>query len=157
MSHLARHFARNRTSALVAFAASILGCSSLAEDLCDAQCECEGCSDADYEDCVVGYDQDESAADRRDCLDLYDDLVACRDDTGVCRGADFETDCKPERGRLKNCVGDLHEGGGDGLCLSAIDCSGGKPFCGPAGSCVECISNADCGGGKKTCAGYKCK
>lgn len=156
MANPASKHAWTRAIAVLVCAASVVGCGSIAEDLCDAQCECEGCSDADYDDCVVGYEQDESAADRRDCLDLYDDLVTCRDDTGVCRGADFETDCKSERDRLKSCIGDLHEGGGGDVCLSAIDCGAGKPICGPGGSCVECVENADCGG-KKICSGFKCK
>lgn len=132
-----------------------LGCTSLEEDLCSAKCDCEGCSDADFDDCVADYDVVASRADRNGCLDLYDDLLACRDDTGVCRGADWDTDCNVERDRFESCNGKGPGGGGG--CFASSDCpGGGQPYCGPGGACVECLHDGQCDKGK-SCNSNKCE
>lgn len=79
-------------------------CSSVEEDICDAKCDCEGCSDASYDLCLSEQDSDFREADFRGCIDLYDDLAACEDQTGVCKGAHWETSCGPEKDRFKNCT-----------------------------------------------------
>ena len=84
--------------------AFVPGCGVSEEGLCDAECDCEGCSDADFDRCVNDYDGDYNRADRNGCPDLYDDFVSCRSDTYFCDGADFEDSCKVERERLKNCI-----------------------------------------------------
>jgi hypothetical protein len=87
-----------------------VGCDTEA-GLCDLKCDCEGCSDREYDDCLFGYEDDERAADREGCLDRYDDLVYCQDDTGRCSGNDFETSCGHERERLKDCIDDKPDKG----------------------------------------------
>lgn len=90
------------------FALFLLGsaasCTSLEEDLCSAECECKGCSDAAYDVCVNEHDADFRAADFRGCVDLYDEWLDCQDATAVCNGADWNTACKPEHDRFKNCT-----------------------------------------------------
>jgi hypothetical protein len=81
-------------------------CSSAEEDLCDLKCECEGCNEVGYEVCLNEHDEDFRRADFRGCGELYDDLIACEDQTGVCRGADWDTACGPEKDRFKNCTDD---------------------------------------------------
>lgn len=81
------------------------GCDT-ESSLCDFKCDCESCSDREYDDCLFSYDDQERDADREGCLDLYDDLVACQDDTARCSGRDFETDCGREKGSLKDCIDD---------------------------------------------------
>jgi len=91
--------------ALLATALFVVPACSTEESLCDDKCDCEGCSDRQYDDCVHDYESDERAADNRNCLDLYDDLVDCRADTGYCDGGyDWETDCGREKDRLKDCI-----------------------------------------------------
>jgi len=92
--------------ALLALSApvAITGCGPSAASLCDAKCDCEGCSAHDYDQCRLDADYDEDVAARRGCLDYYDDYIACQDATWICRGADWETSCKPERDRWKKCV-----------------------------------------------------
>jgi hypothetical protein len=53
---------------------------------------------------VNEHDADFRAADYRGCVDLYDELLDCEDETGVCRGADWESACGPEKDRFKNCA-----------------------------------------------------
>ncbi len=81
-------------------------CSSVEEDLCDAKCECQGCNENDYRNCLNDHDEDLRAADYRGCLDLYDAWIDCQDATAVCRGADWDTSCGHEHERLKNCTKD---------------------------------------------------
>jgi hypothetical protein len=84
----------------------VSACSTVEEDLCDAKCECEGCNDVSYDICVNEHDADFRNADFRGCLDLYDDWIDCQDETGVCKGADWDTSCGPEHDRFKNCTKD---------------------------------------------------
>ena len=80
------------------------GCGPLEEDLCDFKCDCEGCSDREYDDCVDHYDDDFRRADNSGCPELYDDWLACQDETGRCDGSDWEDSCKSEHERYKDCV-----------------------------------------------------
>jgi hypothetical protein len=79
-------------------------CSPIEADLCDAKCDCDGCSDREYDDCRNKYDDRCAEADRRDCLDQYDEWVACEDDTGRCSSDGWGTSCKDVREDFDNCV-----------------------------------------------------
>ncbi|WP_437282815.1 hypothetical protein WME90_20220 [Sorangium sp. So ce375] len=79
-------------------------CSPQEDDLCDYKCDCEGCSDREYGDCLNRYDDRYADADRRDCVDRYDDLLACEDDTWSCDGDKWSTSCKYEREALDRCI-----------------------------------------------------
>ena len=98
-----RSMSQLRFSALC-LALAVSGCGPVEEDVCDAKCECEGCSDREFDDCVFHHDDDFERADRNGCPELYDDLIACEDDTGRCSGSEWETSCKAEHDRFKNCV-----------------------------------------------------
>lgn len=89
---------------VLAAAVTAPGCSSSESSLCDAKCDCEGCSERDYNNCLDGYDRDARDAEYRGCEGYYDDLLACREDTWRCRGSDFDTSCNVERDRFKNCI-----------------------------------------------------
>ncbi len=82
------------------------GCRSNETELCEAECDCRGCSDRDFDNCLRDYDNDFEKSDRNGCPGLYDELVACRVDTYECRGTDFNTSCNNERDRYKSCVDD---------------------------------------------------
>ncbi len=82
------------------------GCTSSEEEICEAKCDCKGCSDRDFNGCVDDYDQDLRKADGFGCADLYDDWVACQQETYVCRGTDFDTSCSRPKDRFKNCIDD---------------------------------------------------
>ncbi|WP_437978772.1 hypothetical protein WMF11_21665 [Sorangium sp. So ce295] len=80
-------------------------CSPLEDDLCDYKCDCEGCSDREYGDCLDRYDDRYVDADRRGCVDQYDALLECEDDTGMCNRDDkWSTSCKPEKDALDRCI-----------------------------------------------------
>ncbi|AUX32806.1 MULTISPECIES: hypothetical protein [Sorangium] len=79
-------------------------CGRPEDDLCDDRCDCEGCNEREFNDCLDRYDVRFVDADRRDCLDRYDDLLACEDDTAICRNYKWDTACKDEREALDRCV-----------------------------------------------------
>ncbi|WP_437786487.1 hypothetical protein [Sorangium sp. So ce1097] len=79
-------------------------CGRLESDLCDYKCDCEGCNDRDYDNCLARYDDRYADADRRGCLDRYDDLLACEDHTGICRDYKWDIACKHEKDALDRCI-----------------------------------------------------
>jgi len=92
-------------SALACAAAlATVGCGPSSSSLCDLACECEGCSNSQYDECVDDLDDGARDAEREECEAEYDDYLACLDDTGECRGDDFETHCGDEKDDLKNCL-----------------------------------------------------
>jgi hypothetical protein len=100
---IVRPFACLAVAVALAFASGACGPSGAS--VCDAKCECEGCSAAHYDSCVFSADGDEASSDFRGCLDLYYDYVSCEDATGFCRGTDFDTSCGAEKDRWKHCMG----------------------------------------------------
>lgn len=82
-------------------------CGGSESAICDDACDCEGCSDREYDDCLDDFDDTFRRAENTGCEDIYDDWVVCLEDTGRCDGGyDYDTNCKPERDRLKNCLDD---------------------------------------------------
>ncbi|MGK4004619.1 hypothetical protein WMF31_18445 [Sorangium sp. So ce1036] len=79
-------------------------CSPIEKDLCDYKCDCEGCNDREFEECLDRYDRRYADADYRGCAHRYDALLACEDDTAICRDYKWETSCKPERDALDRCI-----------------------------------------------------
>jgi hypothetical protein len=76
-------------------------------DACDDYCDCQGCSDRDYDECVDQLEDVERDADYRGCNDEYDDLLGCVGDTGYCsHGDNYRYDCDPEASRLDRCLRD---------------------------------------------------
>jgi hypothetical protein len=94
-----------RAITLVCLMLCALGCGPSEEAVCDLKCDCEGCSDSQYDECLDDLDDDLRRAEDRDCLDRWDDLLACREDTGRCKDdGKFDDDCGQEKDRFKNCV-----------------------------------------------------
>ncbi|UQA60757.1 hypothetical protein [Polyangium aurulentum] len=94
----------SRALVFTAVCSALPACRTDAEAVCDYKCECEGCSNADLDNCYWRSEDDEIDADRRGCIDLHDELRACEYETGVCRGAKWDTACGPEKDRYKNCM-----------------------------------------------------
>jgi len=85
-------------------AATLPACRSDAEAVCDDKCDCEGCSNAMYDDCYFDAQDKEVEADRQGCLDYWDDWKACEYDTGYCKSdGHWEASCKNEKERYDNC------------------------------------------------------
>lgn len=84
--------------------AAASGCGPSPGALCDMRCQCEGCSQAEFNACVAEGDALGQEADFRGCGAEYADYLACADATAYCRGHDFETSCGPEKDVWKHCV-----------------------------------------------------
>ena len=88
----------------VGLALAATGCGYGPSDYCDDRCDCQGCSDADYDDCVDEAEDVESEAIDEGCDDEYDDVAACFEDTGECRHEDvWDVDCDDELLDLVEC------------------------------------------------------
>lgn len=86
------------------FTIALPACRTDAEAVCDDKCACEGCSNAQVDDCYYDAQNKEREADAKGCLDYYDELKACEYDTAFCKSnAEFETSCKAEKERYDNC------------------------------------------------------
>src|SRR3954447_20428490 len=84
----------------------VCGCPWKEGSLCNAKCDCELCSDSQHDQCRANLDADSAFADRLGCTALYDHLVDCQNQTGFCRGVDWETSCGPEKDAYKRCTGE---------------------------------------------------
>lgn len=87
------------------FGLAAVACASDIESYCEDKIDCEGGTDRHIDECIFDLEDDEDKAYRLGCEDYWDDYMACRDETGVCRGADWDTDCGPEKKRLESCEG----------------------------------------------------
>ena len=89
---------------LLSFLASAIvaaGCGG-GGSYCDAVCDCNYCSDRDYDICLDDYDYEADYADRRDCAPEYDDYVACVEDYGTCHDGHYG--CGREWDRYHHCA-----------------------------------------------------
>ena len=86
-------------------ASGVTACGGSIGGICDEICDCEGCSDSEYDDCVDEFEDVERNADREGCLDQYDDVIACIDEEIECRSGDIDYDgCGPEQKDLNDCL-----------------------------------------------------
>ena len=92
------------TSALALALSVGAGCNSRAESLCNDICDCEGCSDTQYESCVDDADDlereivDEGCGDE---LDVYYDCIVSEQE---CNGSSWSADgCTDEAVDVFQC------------------------------------------------------
>lgn len=93
-----------RLLSTLALAVTAGACGPSGSTVCTAKCDCEGCSEVEYDACVSDAEGDLKESDFRDCGPEYDDYLSCEDATGFCKGSKFETSCGAERDRWKACV-----------------------------------------------------
>ena len=91
---------------LITLGISLTMCGANAGAFCDAKCDCQGCSDSKYDDCLEDFDEDERRADRNGCLDVFDEWAFCVSSEDACRGTDYDDGCKTEKKRWRNCIDD---------------------------------------------------
>lgn len=83
------------------------GCSVTPEQICTAKCSCEGCSQAEHDDCVADVNAAVQKAQDLGCSSAYADWLACVEDEAECReGQTFAWDgCDIEEDALAQCSG----------------------------------------------------
>jgi len=96
----------NKTSLLGLVVGSLLlaGCGGAAS-LCNDICDCEGCSDSEYDDCIDNIEDQQKLADDEGCGDQADDLLSCLLDEAECREGNIDLDgCSTESKNLGQCL-----------------------------------------------------
>lgn len=83
------------------------GCS-VAGEYCDVKCQCEDCSDREYDECLIDYEATEDVADAYGCLEDFDRLHVCVIENNDCTLDNFIADvrCSDEGIDLADCIND---------------------------------------------------
>ena len=91
----------------LALGLGLLGCGGSIAAICEEECDCEGCSDDELDECIDTAEDLEHFAENEGCEDQFDDVVSCVSDEGECRGDRYDTDgCEPELEDLQDCMND---------------------------------------------------
>ena len=104
------------------FALGLAGCGYGPGDLCDDACDCQGCSDHDYEECVDNGEDLERDVEREGCEDEYDELLSCMSDAdNACDS--LEDECEDDRDELEECIADYCDDNSSDECeeLAEVD------------------------------------
>lgn len=101
---------------LAAFAiglAALPGCATRSESVCDRQCECTKCSEAEHEDCVETLDVQEEQAQKAGCPGQYEDMLVCFEEKSKCEIAGFDVQqCQTEVTSWNACLAEAQANGG---------------------------------------------
>jgi hypothetical protein len=121
-------------------ASQISGCGTSSAAVCDLVCDCTGCSNREYDDCVDDLDDLERDAEDDGCTAEYDDLMDCLGD---------ELDCDDDRVDIGRCDGELED---LAECLDepptftsvANPCDLAVQICGAAPQEIDCTGSTAC-------------
>lgn len=94
------------TLLLAALASSTSACGgSPAEDVCDAACDCNGCTDPQRQTCVDQLEQARDGADDAGCGGELDDYLECvATAEGLCEDPQLTSVCTSERSEVEACA-----------------------------------------------------
>jgi hypothetical protein len=87
-------------SAAVLLLLGASGCGTSAADLCEEACDCEGCSDAELDECIDELEEIEERAEDLGCEDEMDDYMSC---------VDSELECSEGKARADGCDSEARE------------------------------------------------
>ncbi|WP_437924504.1 hypothetical protein WMF37_36595 [Sorangium sp. So ce291] len=81
------------------------GCPSPEERTCDVLCDCTGCSEARYRDCVNETEIARKGAEQASCpAGAFDELLTCVEDELECKDDKFTFDgCEDRQQSLRQC------------------------------------------------------
>ena len=77
-------------AAPIALLMALTSCGVSVEDLCEDMCDCEGCSDAELDECIEEGEAFEEAVDYYGCSSEFEDYMECIDDNAECLNGDWE-------------------------------------------------------------------
>jgi len=126
------------------------GCSVGAKEICNLKCDCEGCSEPEYDDCMSDVDATIVKAKGYGCEDQYSDWLSCVYHEAECRnGETFAWDgCDIEEDALAKCGGsDACNAAAKKLCDECnFSCSDPDPAtCTGRYECLsKCVVSATC-------------
>jgi hypothetical protein len=117
--------------------ASSSGCGTSGADVCEAVCDCEGCSEKQLDECIDEIEEIEEKAEELGCEDQLDDWLSCVDDELECRGDDADVDgCDEEEDALTRC--------GQGTAGTGSACDQVVALCGTSSGFTECSGVNEC-------------
>ena len=89
----------------LSLALAATGCGTSASSLCADQCECEGCSETEEQECVDDVEDAEKQADDEGCSDQYSEFVSCYADQFECIEGEVDADgCNAEAEAYSKCL-----------------------------------------------------
>jgi hypothetical protein len=82
------------------------GCGgSYGQDICNAQCDCTGCSDNDRDSCIKNFDDNNKTSVDVGCSVTTDVYYSCLADRGECHNTDYDIGgCEVEKNKYNNCL-----------------------------------------------------
>ncbi len=126
------------TSLVLGFGGGVVasGCGVTSEEICNVKCNCEGCTEAQHEDCISDVDATVEKAANLGCSDQYADWLSCVETEAECRnGEEFAWDgCEIEEDALTACSG-------ENACVQAAD-----KICNECGGSCEQTDGSGCSG-----------
>lgn len=118
------------------------GCGVSAEQICNVKCSCEGCNQAELDDCVSDVNATVQKAQNLGCSSQYADWLSCVEEEAECRNGDtFAWDgCDIEEDALSACGGyDACTQAAEKMCNECGVGCGDPPPSGCSGR-TECLS-----------------
>ena len=110
---------------LLALALCLLpSCITRATEYCEAQCECEDCSDQEYDICVIRTQENIDTASAYDCSEEVDLLADCYLAFAVCEDRGDQHEFEPDSAACQEVFVDVTECYDDASSLD--DFSGGS-------------------------------
>ena len=86
-------------------ALALSGCGYSGEDACDDKCDCTGCSDLDYDNCIDDAGDLERQVAAEGCDGQYSDYLDCYGSEFRCVQSKVDADgCNNEFTSLLNCL-----------------------------------------------------
>lgn len=130
---------------------STSGCEASISSVCDAFCDCKGCLDSEYEQCVTDNEAGARLAQDQGCTDQVDAYLICVDDKLACVEDEVEIiGCNSELDELADCAGAVLGFGGCELGARKLEeClgegAGAFGECTPDIECtLNCVASATC-------------
>ena len=81
------------------------GCGPSASSLCNKICDCVGCSDSEFDDCVDDAEDAQDEANKENCGGEYNGLLSCANDEFRCDGDSYDLDgCSNETEEWIECM-----------------------------------------------------
>jgi hypothetical protein len=91
--------------ACLAVAPVVSGCHRSGE-ICDLVCDCENCSNTEYDECIIKYDANEDIASTYGCIDQYDRAQDCVVNNHDCVADNFgpQLECLDDIADIGKCI-----------------------------------------------------
>ncbi|WP_437955450.1 hypothetical protein WME76_28560 [Sorangium sp. So ce119] len=142
------------SAAVAGGALVVAGCPSPDERACDAVCDCTGCSEARYLECLDEAETTRKAAAEASCAGALDELLVCLEEELECKDDVFFFDgCEDQEARLGECGISVFRTACELANDRLTECGQGAPLGTDPASCIgqtecnaRCIAETSCAG-----------